>query len=62
MNRFEYGLGILLDDESVVSKDRGIKIYDGDEKVCMDARLANVSLIIAVLFPYRQTTRMVKLC
>lgn len=33
MNRFEFALAQLTENESVVMKDEHIKIYDGQEKV-----------------------------
>lgn len=33
MNRFEYVEARLHDDETFVSRDRNVKIYDGDQKV-----------------------------
>lgn len=34
MNRFEYVQARLKEDESFVSRDKGVKLYNGHEKVC----------------------------
>lgn len=33
MNRLEYGPAQLIEEESIVIRDKYIKLYDGDEKV-----------------------------
>lgn len=34
MNRFEFATAQLQEDETFVAKDKSIKLYDGDQKVC----------------------------
>lgn len=35
MNRFEFAVAEITENESVVMKDEHIKIYDGQDKVCI---------------------------
>ena len=47
MNRFEFAVAQLTENESVVMKDEHIKIYDGQEKV---SHLNKNSDIVYLLF------------
>jgi len=48
MDRFSWSNGLLEMNETLVIQQRGVRLYDGDEKV-------NFSLLIAIIFAPRQT-------
>lgn len=64
MNRFEYVNAKLLPEEAFVSKDRNVKLYDGDEKVSSFLKMYPFSdmvfnyVIIGIISNYRRILRM----
>lgn len=49
MNRFEYIPAKLFEDESYVSKEKNVKLYDGDEKVSIK-RVLSIPIQISIKF------------